>query len=258
MVSRITVGALRCVLVRLHGLFAKQLFTSRSSFPSGFPPLSLGTDKCNDSTAPLTHLDMHAHDPAASQQINRSTRSAPSRLARIRLADATREAPHVTASFFLLQPALQHCAVIAHDSTPLSHPVRFESLSLHKHGRRQRSRYRRRYAYLRATCVSTTNRPDLIIAYEKVRSDKDDETWALFDYQDEKSNKLQLTETGTGDIAEFASKLDNGRASYGFVRVKYSNDEHSTREKFVFVIWIGPDVKVMRRARVSPTRLLEL
>lgn len=94
----------------------------------------------------------------------------------------------------------------------------------------------------------------IIIAYEKVRSDKDDETWALFDYQDEKSNKLQLTETGTGDIAEFASKLDNGRASYGFVRVKYSNDEHSTREKFVFVIWIGPDVKVMRRAKVSRFR----
>ncbi|KAI5453913.1 hypothetical protein NCC49_004908 [Naganishia albida] len=93
--------------------------------------------------------------------------------------------------------------------------------------------------------------PAIAEAYEKVRSDKDDETWALFDYQDEKSNKLQLTETGTGDIAEFASKLDNGRASYGFVRVKYSNDEHSTREKFVFVIWIGPDVKVMRRAKVS-------
>lgn len=60
-----------------------------------------------------------------------------------------------------------------------------------------------------------------------------------------------MTETGKGDIAEFASKLDDRRASYGIIRIKYSNDEHSTREKFVFVTWIGPDVKVMRRARVS-------
>jgi hypothetical protein len=73
----------------------------------------------------------------------------------------------------------------------------------------------------------------------------------MFDYEDEKSNKLKLTEMGKGDLAEFASKLDNGRATYGIIRVKYSNDEQSTREKFVFVIWIGPDVKVMRRARVS-------
>jgi len=35
------------------------------------------------------------------------------------------------------------------------------------------------------------------------------------------------------------------------VRVKYANDEHSFREKFALVIWIGENVKVMRRAKVS-------
>jgi hypothetical protein len=33
--------------------------------------------------------------------------------------------------------------------------------------------------------------------------------------------------------------------------VKYSNDDHSFREKFCLVIWIGEEVKVMRRAKVS-------
>ncbi|KAJ9120641.1 hypothetical protein QFC22_002570 [Naganishia vaughanmartiniae] len=88
-------------------------------------------------------------------------------------------------------------------------------------------------------------------AYENVRNDKKEETWALFDYEDDKSDKLKLTETGTGDIAEFASKLVPTRASYGFVRVKYSNDEQSTREKFLLVVWLGENVKVMRKAKVS-------
>lgn len=69
--------------------------------------------------------------------------------------------------------------------------------------------------------------------------------------QSDRSDKLVLSETGTGDIAEFTSKLDPAKASFGFVRVKYSNDDHSFREKFALVIWIGENVKVMRRAKVS-------
>lgn len=70
--------------------------------------------------------------------------------------------------------------------------------------------------------------------------------------QSARSDKLVLSETGTGDINEFTSKLDPASASFGFVRVKYANDDHSFREKFALVIWIGEDVKVMRRAKVSP------
>ena len=35
------------------------------------------------------------------------------------------------------------------------------------------------------------------------------------------------------------------------MRVQYSNDKESTREKFILVIWIGPDCKVMRKAKIS-------
>lgn len=108
------------------------------------------------------------------------------------------------------------------------------------------------------------------VAYELVRNDKDDTTWLLLDYevrwgvdtqprqaklrtdrQSDKSDKLTLTATGTGDLAEFTSKLEPTRASFGFIRVKYANDEHSFREKFAFVTWIGEEVKIMRRAKVG-------
>ena len=32
---------------------------------------------------------------------------------------------------------------------------------------------------------------------------------------------------------------------------KYANDTESTREKFIFIVWIGSGVKVMRKAKLS-------
>jgi len=94
--------------------------------------------------------------------------------------------------------------------------------------------------------------PAIAQAYENVRSDKSPETWLIIDYTSEKSSDFALTATGTGDLAEFTEALVKpGNASFGYVRVKYANDEHSFREKFVLVQYIGPEVKVMRRARVS-------
>ncbi|KAL7422231.1 hypothetical protein Q5752_002877 [Cryptotrichosporon argae] len=93
--------------------------------------------------------------------------------------------------------------------------------------------------------------PAIAEAYEKVRSDKDETMWMLLDYESDKSNKLVLTATGTGGVPDFVSNLQPQRASFGFVRVKYANDEHSFREKFALVVWIGEEVKIMRRAKVS-------
>ncbi|EIW69526.1 hypothetical protein M231_05013 [Tremella mesenterica] len=92
--------------------------------------------------------------------------------------------------------------------------------------------------------------PKIAEAYEKVRGD-DEITWLILDYENDKSNTLTLTETGTGDLTELSSKLQPSRASFAYSKVKYNNDEHSFREKFILVVWIGPEVKVMRRAKVS-------
>jgi len=93
--------------------------------------------------------------------------------------------------------------------------------------------------------------PKIAEAYEKVRKNDDETMWLLCDYASDKSDALTLTKTGTGGLDEFAASLEPQRASYGYVRVKYANDDHSFREKFILVIWIGEGVKVMRRAKVS-------
>lgn len=59
-----------------------------------------------------------------------------------------------------------------------------------------------------------------------------------------------LTSTGTGGLSELQDTLDDTRASFAYVRVQYSNDKESQREKFILVVWIGKNVKIMRRAKV--------
>jgi len=93
--------------------------------------------------------------------------------------------------------------------------------------------------------------PSIDEAYQDVRSDKTDTNWLLLDYESERSDKLQLAKTGTGGLAELRDVLDDSKASYAYVRVAYSNDKESTREKFILVIWIGPQCKVMRKAKIS-------
>ncbi|KAF8155619.1 ADF-like domain-containing protein, partial [Crassisporium funariophilum] len=88
-------------------------------------------------------------------------------------------------------------------------------------------------------------------AYLDVRSDKSDTNWLLLDYETDKSDTLKLTKTGTGGLSELRDVLDDSKASYAYARVSYSNDKESTREKFILVVWIGPNCKVMRKAKIS-------
>lgn len=73
-------------------------------------------------------------------------------------------------------------------------------------------------------------------AYLKVRDDKQETNWLLLDYESDRSDKLKLTSTGTGGLAELRESLDDSKASFAYVRVKYSNDKESVREKFILVV----------------------
>ncbi|KAL2148262.1 hypothetical protein VTH82DRAFT_2410 [Thermothelomyces myriococcoides] len=99
--------------------------------------------------------------------------------------------------------------------------------------------------------MSGADSPEILAAYDAVRSDKDETNWLLISYAGETGNKLVLSKTGTGGLAELADELDDGQVQYGYVRVEYANDAESKRIKFVLVVWIGRDTKVMRKARVS-------
>jgi hypothetical protein len=74
--------------------------------------------------------------------------------------------------------------------------------------------------------------------------------------QNDRSDKLVVTATGTGGLAELQEKLDPAKASYAYVRITYSNDKESRREKFILVTWIGSGCKIMRKAKVRLSDLV--
>ena len=87
---------------------------------------------------------------------------------------------------------------------------------------------------------ASINDPDNHLkAYQDVRSDKSDTNWLLLDYISDRSDKLQVTQTGTGGLPELREVLDDTKASYAYARVTYSNDKESTREKFILVVTIS-------------------
>ncbi|KAJ9627798.1 hypothetical protein H2203_003015 [Taxawa tesnikishii (nom. ined.)] len=87
--------------------------------------------------------------------------------------------------------------------------------------------------------MSGADAPEILAAYDAVRSDKDDTNWLLISYASARG------------LSELASAVDDSQAQYAYVRVEYANDVESTRVKFVLVVWIGENTKVMRKARVS-------
>ncbi|KAI1266410.1 cofilin/tropomyosin-type actin-binding protein [Xylariaceae sp. FL1019] len=99
--------------------------------------------------------------------------------------------------------------------------------------------------------MSGADAPEILAAYNAVRSDKDETDWLLLSYNGAVGNKVVLTGTGTGGLEKLAENLLPTEAQYGYVRVEYANDTESKRVKFVLVIWIGEQTGVMRKARVS-------
>ena len=71
-----------------------------------------------------------------------------------------------------------------------------------------------------------------------MREDKTDTNWLLLDYESDSSNKLQLTKTGTGGLADLSEHLEESKGSYAYARISFSNDKESKREKFILVVGV--------------------
>ena len=63
--------------------------------------------------------------------------------------------------------------------------------------------------------------------------------------------QVPVTDPGSGGFSEFKEALQGDKAAFGYVRMVVGNDELSKRAKFLLVSWCGPQVKVMRKAKLS-------
>jgi len=93
--------------------------------------------------------------------------------------------------------------------------------------------------------------PNIEEAYHDVRNDKTDTNWLIIDYENDRSDKLVLTQSGSGGLKELRENLQDDKASFAYARIDFANDKESKRQKFILICWIGEKVKIMRKAKVS-------
>ena len=90
-------------------------------------------------------------------------------------------------------------------------------------------------------------------AWNKVASRNDGAYWCLFNF-DASGKVLQVKATGEDGFSGLVAALDDGEVAFGAFLVKGIDDRGSTvseRDKFVAFTWIGENVSVMKKARVS-------
>merc|ERR1712072_1108517 len=83
-------------------------------------------------------------------------------------------------------------------------------------------------------------------AYNEVMADNNNIEWAAFTFAD---NKLGVAAKGV-DFAEFKSHFGADDRGFGYIKIT-TGDEMSKRSKFVFCTWVGPNVSVMKKAKMS-------
>jgi len=83
-------------------------------------------------------------------------------------------------------------------------------------------------------------------AYEDVRSNLTDTEWAIFKFE---STEIICSARGMG-FDDFQQQFADNERAFGYIRIQMG-DEMSKRSKFLFVTWIGPEVGVMQRAKMS-------
>merc|ERR1711962_48851 len=84
-----------------------------------------------------------------------------------------------------------------------------------------------------------------------IMADYNEVEWAAFTFD---GNKLGVTATGN-DFSAFKSHFGPDDRGFGYIKVK-TGDEMSKRSKFVFCTWVGPNVSVMKKAKMSTDKAL--
>ncbi|XP_029951954.1 coactosin-like protein [Salarias fasciatus] len=88
-------------------------------------------------------------------------------------------------------------------------------------------------------------------AYNQVRDDSTDTNWAVFRYE---GSKIVPAEQGI-DYEDFKKICTDDARLFAFVRVT-TGDAMSKRAKFTLITWIGENIGVLQRAKISTDKTL--
>lgn len=96
--------------------------------------------------------------------------------------------------------------------------------------------------------------PGIEAALKKVKDDSNTTNWVSFKYAEDGSYKIQLDREGSGGIEEVKPLLKDDTILYLVVGVVQTEVDYQT-VKYIFVTFIGPNVKPLHKARSSQHRV---
>ena len=94
-------------------------------------------------------------------------------------------------------------------------------------------------------------------AWSRVTDDKDELTWVMLSFDGKNVNTTSVFKAGTGGLNDFRANLQSDLVLFGAFRCKAIDDRgsvRSVRTKFVFVQFIGADVRPVVRAQAGPAK----
>ncbi|XP_041978489.1 coactosin-like protein isoform X2 [Aricia agestis] len=103
----------------------------------------------------------------------------------------------------------------------------------------------------KVTMTTGLDRDTVRAAYEDVRADSSPTEWAVFKFEG-----ARIVCSGRGsDFTEFRTHFADDERAFGYLRLQMG-DELSKRKKFLFVTWVGPNVSVINRAKMSTDKAI--
>merc|ERR1712060_250532 len=100
--------------------------------------------------------------------------------------------------------------------------------------------------------ATSVDKEKVLEAYNDVMSDaKADINWAFFSYTE---SKIGVKAKGK-EFADFKAHFTADDRGFGYIKIT-TGDEMSKRSKFVFCTWVGPNVSVMKKAKMSTDKAL--
>ncbi|XP_052759552.1 coactosin-like protein isoform X1 [Galleria mellonella] len=103
----------------------------------------------------------------------------------------------------------------------------------------------------KVTMTTGLDRDTIRSAYEDVRSDGTPTEWAVFKFD---GARIVCSARGS-DFTEFRTQFSDDDRAFGYLRLQMG-DEMSKRKKFMFVTWVGPNVSVINRAKMSTDKAI--
>jgi len=103
--------------------------------------------------------------------------------------------------------------------------------------------------------ATVVDKAAILDAYKEVMADGNNVDWAAFAVSaGDAANKLGVKAKGV-DFSDFKSNFGPDDHGFGYIKIT-TGDEMSKRSKFVLCTWVGPNVSVMKKAKMSTDKAL--